>query len=88
MLSMQWFVNMKPLAHPAIKAVKDGEVRFIPERFEKTYFNWMENIKDWCISRQLWWGAPHTRLLLRGLRAYGCGQACAARLQKMRRHPF
>ena len=56
MLSMQWFVNMKPLAHPAIKAVKDGEVRFIPERFEKTYFNWMENIKDWCISRQLWWG--------------------------------
>ena len=46
MLSMQWFVNMKPLAHPAIKAVKEGDVKFIPERFEKTYFNWMENIKE------------------------------------------
>ena len=54
--SSQWFVKMKPLAEPAIKAVKDGETKFIPERFEKTYMNWMENIKDWCISRQLWWG--------------------------------
>ena len=54
--SKQWFVKMKELAEPAIKAVRDGEVRFIPERFEKIYFNWMENIKDWCISRQLWWG--------------------------------
>ncbi len=56
MVSTQWFVKMKPLAEPAIKAVKDGETVFIPERFDKIYFNWMENIKDWCISRQLWWG--------------------------------
>ena len=54
--SKQWFVAMKDLAAPAIKAVKDKEVRFVPERFEKTYMNWMENIRDWCISRQLWWG--------------------------------
>ena len=52
----QWFVKMKPLAEPAIKVVKDGEVRYIPERFSKNYLNWMENIHDWCISRQLWWG--------------------------------
>ncbi len=55
-VSKQWFVDMKPLAAPAIEAVKNGEVRFVPERFEKTYFNWMDNIRDWCISRQLWWG--------------------------------
>lgn len=55
-VSRQWFVKMQPLAEPAIKAVRDGEITFHPERFEKTYFNWMENIKDWCISRQLWWG--------------------------------
>ena len=54
--SKQWFVKMKDLAAPAIEAVRNGETRFIPERFEKIYFNWMENIKDWCISRQLWWG--------------------------------
>lgn len=56
MVSKQWFVKMEPLAAPAIKAVKEGETRFIPQRFDKIYFNWMENIKDWCISRQLWWG--------------------------------
>lgn len=56
MISVQWFVKMKPLAEPAIKLVKDGKVKFIPERFSKTYYNWLENIKDWCISRQLWWG--------------------------------
>ena len=56
MLSLQWFVKMKPLAEPAIEAVKDGRIRFIPERFTKIYLNWMENIRDWCISRQLWWG--------------------------------
>lgn len=56
LLSKQWFVKMKPLAEPAIKAVKEGKVQFIPERFAKVYFNWMENIQDWCISRQLWWG--------------------------------
>ncbi|MGI6696202.1 MAG: valine--tRNA ligase [Christensenellales bacterium] len=56
LISKQWFVKMEPLAEPAIKAVREGDTRFIPERFAKTYFNWMENIKDWCISRQLWWG--------------------------------
>lgn len=55
-VSKQWFVKMKPLAEPAIECVKKGETRIIPERFEKVYFHWMENIKDWCISRQLWWG--------------------------------
>ncbi|WP_031513134.1 valine--tRNA ligase [Desulfofalx alkaliphila] len=56
MLSLQWFVKMKPLAEGAIEAAKKGDVRFIPERFTKIYLNWMENIRDWCISRQLWWG--------------------------------
>ncbi len=55
-LSKQWFVKMEPLAEPAIQSVKNGEVKFVPERFDKVYFHWMENIKDWCISRQLWWG--------------------------------
>ena len=55
-ISEQWFVKMEPLAKPAIDAVRNGDVKFIPERFDKTYFNWMENIRDWCISRQLWWG--------------------------------
>jgi valyl-tRNA synthetase len=55
-VSLQWFVKMKPLAQPAIQAVKEGETRFVPERFEKVYFHWLENIRDWCISRQLWWG--------------------------------
>ncbi|MDD4189144.1 MAG: valine--tRNA ligase, partial [Eubacteriales bacterium] len=56
MVSRQWFVKMKPLAGPALEAVKNGIVAFTPDRFEKIYFNWMENIQDWCISRQLWWG--------------------------------
>ena len=55
-VSKQWFVKMKPLAEPAIKAVKEGETKFVPQRFEKIYFHWLENIRDWCISRQLWWG--------------------------------
>lgn len=55
-VSKQWFVKMKPLATPAIDAVKNGETKFIPTRFEKVYFHWLENIRDWCISRQLWWG--------------------------------
>ena len=54
--SLQWFVSMKPLAEPAIEAVREGKTRFVPDRFSKVYFNWMENIRDWCISRQLWWG--------------------------------
>ena len=55
-VSEQWFVKMKELAEPAIKAVKEDDIKFVPKRYEKTYFNWMENIQDWCISRQLWWG--------------------------------
>ena len=55
-VSKQWFVKMEPLAKPAIECVKDGRTKIIPERFEKVYYHWMENIKDWCISRQLWWG--------------------------------
>ena len=56
MVSKQWFVKMKPLAEPALEAVRSGKIRIIPERFEKIYFHWLENIRDWCISRQLWWG--------------------------------
>ena len=55
-ISEQWFVKMESLAKPAIDVVKNGQIKFVPERFDKIYFNWMENIKDWCISRQLWWG--------------------------------
>ena len=55
-ISKQWFVKMQPLAEPAVDAVREGQVKFVPERFDKIYYNWMENIKDWCISRQLWWG--------------------------------
>ncbi len=55
-VSTQWFVKMEPLAKPAVDVVKNGEIRFIPDRMDKIYYNWMENIKDWCISRQLWWG--------------------------------
>jgi valyl-tRNA synthetase len=55
-ISEQWFVKMKELAEPAIEAVKNDSIKFVPKRYEKTYFNWMENIQDWCISRQLWWG--------------------------------
>ena len=55
-ISTQWFVKIRPLAEPAIAAVRDGRIRIVPERFAKVYFNWMENIRDWCISRQLWWG--------------------------------
>jgi len=56
MVSLQWFVRMEPLAKPAVEAVRDGRIRFVPERFDKNYFHWMENTQDWCISRQLWWG--------------------------------
>ena len=55
-ISAQWFVKMKPLAEKAIEVVKEGETKFVPDRFTKTYLNWMENVRDWCISRQLWWG--------------------------------
>lgn len=56
LLSEQWFVKMEPLAKEAIAAVKDGRIKFVPDRWEKNYLGWMENIRDWCISRQLWWG--------------------------------
>jgi valyl-tRNA synthetase len=56
LLSEQWFVRAEPLAGPAIAAVREGRIRFVPQRFERTYFHWMESIKDWCISRQIWWG--------------------------------
>ncbi|MBI3173462.1 MAG: valine--tRNA ligase [Chloroflexi bacterium] len=56
MISEQWFVTIEPLAKAALEAVRDGRIRIVPERFEKIYYNWLENIKDWCISRQLWWG--------------------------------
>lgn len=56
MISTQWFVKIEPLAQAALSSVKDGRIKIVPERFEKVYYNWLENIKDWCISRQLWWG--------------------------------
>lgn len=56
LLSEQWFVGMKSLAEPALKAVRDGQIQFYPKHWEKTYFHWLENVRDWCISRQLWWG--------------------------------
>ncbi|MBI4999242.1 class I tRNA ligase family protein, partial [Candidatus Gottesmanbacteria bacterium] len=56
LISKQWFIKTKPLAEPAIEAVRSGKIKIIPKRFEKIYFQWMENIKDWCISRQIWWG--------------------------------
>ncbi len=56
LMSAQWFLNMKPLAQKAIEAVRDGRIRIVPERFTKVYYHWLENIEDWCISRQLWWG--------------------------------
>ena len=56
MLSTQWYVRIQPLAERAIAAVRDGRIKIVPERFEKVYFHWLENIQDWCISRQLWWG--------------------------------
>ena len=56
LISAQWFVKMEPLAREALRVVKEGETKFVPDRFSKTYLNWMENVRDWCISRQLWWG--------------------------------
>ena len=75
-LSDQWFVSMKPLAEPALQAWRDGELRFHPERFGKIYEHWMENIRDWCISRQLWWGH---RIPVWYCKAEGCGETIVAR---------
>jgi valyl-tRNA synthetase len=75
-LSDQWFVRMKPLAEPALAAYHDGQVRFHPERFGKTYEHWLENIRDWCISRQLWWGH---RIPVWYCESAGCGETIVAR---------
>jgi valyl-tRNA synthetase len=75
-LSEQWFVRMKPLAEPALAAYRDGRVRLHPERYGKTYEHWMENIRDWCISRQLWWGH---RIPVWYCRADGCGETIVSR---------
>jgi valyl-tRNA synthetase len=75
-LSRQWFVKMKPLAEPAIEAVRNGTIKFVPERFSKIYYNWMENIQDWCISRQLWWGHR-----IPAFYCQGCGEMTVAREQ-------
>ncbi len=73
-VSFQWFVKMKPLAEPAIDAVRNGDTKFVPDRFDKTYFNWMDNIRDWCISRQLWWGHR-----IPAYYCQGCGEVVVAR---------
>mgnify|MGYP006281415721 CR=1 FL=1 len=75
-LSEQWFVHMKPLAEPALQAVEDGRIRFHPERWVKTYRHWMENIRDWCISRQLWWGHR-----IPAYTCAGCGEIVVDRAQ-------
>ncbi len=75
-LSEQWFVRMKPLAEPALAASRDGRVRFTPDRWTKVYEHWLENIRDWCISRQLWWGH---RIPVWYCRADGCGETIVAR---------
>ena len=85
MLSTQWFVKMEPLAKPAIEAVEQGKTKFVPESWSKTFFHWMHNIRDWCISRQLWWGHR--------IPAWYCGKCSeitvarddAGRLQQVRR---
>ena len=74
LVSLQWFVKMDTLAAPAIEAVRSGQTRFVPERFEKIYFHWLENIRDWCISRQLWWGHR-----IPAWYCDGCGQTIVAR---------
>ena len=74
LVSRQWFVKMEPLAAPAIEAVQTGKIRFVPERFSKTYYNWMENIRDWCVSRQLWWGHR-----IPAWYCHGCGETIVAR---------
>jgi len=74
LVSTQWFVKMKPLAEPAIEVARTKELIFVPERFEKTYLNWMENIRDWCISRQLWWGHR-----IPAFYCDGCGEVAVSR---------
>ena len=73
-VSLQWFVRVGPLAGPAIKAVRDGRIRFVPEHYTRDYFNWMENLHDWCISRQLWWGHR-----IPAWYCHACGQTLVSR---------
>ncbi len=87
LISAQWFVKMEPLAKEAIRVVKDGTIKFVPERFTKTYTNWMENVHDWCISRQLWWGHQIPRLDLRRLRPHQRQPGGPHSLRKVRQHP-
>ncbi|MDA1096780.1 MAG: valine--tRNA ligase, partial [Chloroflexi bacterium] len=79
-VSIQWFVETKPLAEPAAAAVRDGRIRIVPDRFERTYLNWMENIRDWCISRQLWWGHR--------IPAWYCGECDRDHLRVVLSAPF
>jgi valyl-tRNA synthetase len=84
MLSTQWFVKMEPLARPAIEAVEQGKTRFVPESWSKTYFHWMRNIRDWCISRQLWWGHRIPAWTCTALRQDHGGSGGADRLRRLR----
>ena len=87
--SQQWFVKMKPLAEPAIEVVRNGTTKFVPERFDKIYFHWMENIQDRCISRQIWWRHRFPPVLRR-LRRSDCGSPNPRHLPQMRQsktHP-
>ena len=71
LVSTQWFVRIRPLAEPAIQAVKENRITFVPDNWAKTYLEWMTNIHDWCISRQLWWGPSDSSVVLRRLRRDG-----------------
>jgi valyl-tRNA synthetase len=90
MLSTQWFVKMEPLAKPAIEAVEQGKTKFVPETWSKTFFHWMHNIRDWCISRQLWWGHripawtcdKCSEITVRATTPAACGKCGAAELNQ------
>ncbi len=87
LISAQWFVKMEPLAKEALRVVREGEVKFVPERFAKTYTNWMENVHDWCISRQLWWGHQIPAWYLRRLRPHQRLPGGPHQVRKVRLHP-
>ena len=88
MVKQQWFVKMDEMAKPAIEALKNGELKFVPESFGKTYLHWLENIRDWCISRQLWWGHR-----IPAYYCQDCGEMVVAKdmpesMPEVRLHPF